>query len=456
MAVTKLWKIEDNLKRVLDYAKNPDKTDKSNYSVEELQSLKDVLAYAKDEEKTEREFYVSGINCDPYLAREQFIEIKDLYCKVDGIQAYHGYMSFKPNEITPDLCHKIGLEFAERVWGERFQVIVTTHLNTKSLHNHFVINSVSFVDGKRLQNQEKAWFIFRQVADELCKEYGLSVIEKPERNRDPYYLTMQNKAGMPTRYNLVRAAVDEAIAHSRTLGEFQQHLNAMGYKYNLSPNRRYWTVTPNEDGRPIRLYRLGDDYTNKRIRDRIEENAKNKTFLKGFTGYTPPPYHPKYDIRRVKGSLYNLYLYYCYRLGYFDKPEERQTPHKLHYLLRKDLMKVEKYSEEARLLGKHHIETTEQLVSYKESCEKEMEDLTTERKHLRNNERHKGISDAQRSEIKNKISSVSQRLSQLRKEISLCEDIAARSNDIENSVEQIRTDDEKFNQKEERINERFE
>jgi len=360
MAVTRLWEVKTRLDHVIDYATNKTKTENPNYSEEELQALSDVLAYAKDEEKTEKQFFVTGINCSAQQARNEFVSVKRNYDKLDGVQAYHGYMSFKQDEVTPELAHQIGIAFASKVWGERFQVVVTTHLNSRCLHNHFVINSISFVDGKRLQNKEKAWFIFRQVADELCKEYGLSVIEKPERNRDPYYLTMQNKAGMPTRYNLARAAVDEAIAHSRTLGEFQQHLRAMGYRYNLSPNRKYWTVTPNEDGRAIRLYRLGDEYTNRRIKERIQENARNRTFLKGFTGYTPPPYHPQYDIRRVKGSLYNLYLYYCYRLGYFDKPEERQTPHKLHYLLRKDLMKVEKYSEEARLLGKHHIETTEQ------------------------------------------------------------------------------------------------
>lgn len=379
MAVTRLWKVEDNLKRVLDYAKNPDKTEKTEYSVDELQSLKDVLAYAKDEEKTEKEFYVSGINCTPDFAREQFIKVKEMYNKTDGIQAYHGYMSFKPDEITPDLCHEIGIKFAERVWGDRFQVVVTTHLNSRCLHNHFVINSISLVDGKRLQNEEKSWRHFRHIADDICKEYELSVIEKPETHIDSRHLTAMDKAGMPTRYNLARAAVDDAIAHSRTLGEFQQHLRSMGYRYNLSPNRQYWTIIPSEDSKPIRLYRLGDEYTNKRIRERIEANARSRTFQRGFTGYTPPPYNPQYDIRRVKGSLYNLYLYYCYRLGYFDKPEERQSQHKLHYLLREDLMKVEKYSEEARLLGKHHIETTEQLVSYKESCEKEIEALTTER-----------------------------------------------------------------------------
>lgn len=456
MAVTKLWEVRNRLDRVIDYATNKSKTENPKYSEEELQALSDVLAYAKDEEKTEKQFFVRGINCSAKQARNEFVSVKRNYDKLDGIQAYHGYMSFKQDEVTPELAHQIGIAFASKVWGERFQIVVTTHLNSHCLHNHFVINSISFVDGKRLQNKEKAWFIFKQVADELCKEYGLSVIEKPERNRDPYYLTMQNKAGMPTRYNLARAAVDDAIAHSRTLGEFQQHLRSMGYRYNLSPNRQYWTIIPSEDSKPIRLYRLGDEYTNKRIRERIEANARNRTFQRGFTGYTPPPYNPQYDIRRVKGSLYNLYLYYCYRLGYFDKPEERQSQHKLHYLLREDLMKVEKYSEEARLLGKHHIETTEQLVSYKESCEKEIETLTTERKHLRNNERHKGITEVERSEIKDKISNISKRLGELRKEISLCEDIAARSQNIEKRVEHIQADDERQTKhKEEKSYEQF-
>ena len=454
MAVTKLWVVNDNLGRVIDYAKNPTKTHKPKYSKEDIQSLKDVLAYATDEEKTDKELYVTGIHCDKHNARADFVRVKRQFQKTDGIQAYHGYMSFKPNELTPDECHQIGIEFAQRMWGDKFQVIVTTHLNTKSLHNHFVVNSVSFVDGKRLHN-EKAWFIFRKVADEICAEHNLSTLDNPERFRDPYFLTEQNKQGLPTRYNLARAAIDDAIAHSRTMGEFQRNLIKLGYNYDLSKNHKYWTVRPKGSKKSIRLYRLGEEYTNKRIRERVEENARKRNFLRNFQGYTPPPYNPHYDIRKVKGSLYNLYLYYCYRLGCFDKPEQRQPPHKLHYLIRQDLMKVEKYSQEARLLGKHHIDTTEQLLLFKESCEKEMDTLTKERKHLRNQERHKDIPESERSEIKSKIATISTRLTALRKDIALCEDIAERSQELDRRTEQIRSDDEKFKTKEVMSHEQF-
>lgn len=136
----------------------------------------------KGRRKTEREFYVDGINCNPSTARDQFVTVKEQFDKEDGIQAYHGYLSFKdePN-INPNLAQKIGMEFAKRVWGDRFQVVVTTHLNTKHLHCHFVVNSVSFVDGKRMANNEKHWRYFRHIADELCRQYQLDVIENPQR-----------------------------------------------------------------------------------------------------------------------------------------------------------------------------------------------------------------------------------------------------------------------------------
>lgn len=174
MAVSKIWKVTARLDQVIDYATNPEKTAAKDYSPEQYQALADVLQYAKDEEKTEREFYVGGINCNASTARDQFVTVKEQFDKCDGIQAYHGYLSFKDEQnITPELAQQIGTEFAKRVWGDRFQVVVTTHLNTKHLHCHFVVNSVSFVDGKRMQNNEKHWRYFRHIADELCRQHQL-------------------------------------------------------------------------------------------------------------------------------------------------------------------------------------------------------------------------------------------------------------------------------------------
>ena len=197
MAVTKLWSVTERLGQVIDYATNPEKTSaniKREFSPEQYQALADVIAYAKDEEKTEREFYVEGINCNVAIAREQFITVKEQYQKTDGIQAYHGYLSFKETDISPEMAQKIGMEFANEVWGKRFQVVVTTHLNTKHLHCHFVINSISFVDGKHLWGEEKAWFKFRKVADRICEKYGLYYDPNPNRSKQSDYLTMKEKA----------------------------------------------------------------------------------------------------------------------------------------------------------------------------------------------------------------------------------------------------------------------
>lgn len=120
MAVTKLWSVTERLGQVIDYATNPEKTSaniKREFSPEQYQALADVIAYAKDEEKTEREFYVEGINCNVAIARDQFITVKEQYQKTDGIQAYHGYLSFKETDISPEMAQKIGMEFANEVWG---------------------------------------------------------------------------------------------------------------------------------------------------------------------------------------------------------------------------------------------------------------------------------------------------------------------------------------------------
>lgn len=274
MAVSKLWSVTSRLGQVIDYAANPEKTAADIYTEEQYQALRDVLSYAKDEEKTEREFFVEGINCNPATARDQFISVKKAYGKDDGIQAYHGYLSFKEQDISPELAQKIGMEFANEVWGKRFQVVVTTHLNTKHLHCHYVINSVSFVDGKRLWGDEKAWFKFRLVADCLCEKYGLYYNPNPNRSKQSSYYYKQEQAGMPSRYSMTRDAIDEAIAHSTNLKTFDYILTQMGYEHCLSDSRKYWTIVPKGYKKPIRLKSLGENYTEDAIKRRLTENQK--------------------------------------------------------------------------------------------------------------------------------------------------------------------------------------
>lgn len=467
MAVSKLWKVTERLGQVIDYATNPAKTanpegnaanPKENaapeYSPEEYQALKDVLAYAKDEEKTEREFFCEGINCNVATAREQFVTVKEQYDKTDGIQAYHGYLSFKENEVMPEQAQQIGMEFASRMWGERFQVVVTTHLNTKHLHCHFVINSVSFVDGKRLQNKEKSWYYFRHIADEICLEHKLSIVENPKLHQSPQYLTKKDEAGMPTRYNNARKAIDEAIAMSHNLKQFQYELGVMGYHSNFSPSRKFSTVTPKGDGKPIRTYRLGEDYTKERILERLIQNRDNIAFV---------PFQPKtYRIRQYRlptredkikkvGGLYGLYLHYCYKLGYLPKYKlKQQNSARLHYLLKDDLMKLDELTAQTTLLGRNHIGDTEQLFIFQQSVESEIKNLTADRTHLRNEIRRVDITDERLSAAKGEIAQISEKLKTLRKEVKLCKGIAERSGDIKSNLTQALAEEEKIQRKENR------
>lgn len=455
MAVSKIWKVTARLDRVINYAVNPEKTDARSYTPEQYQSLTDVLRYAKDEEKTEREFYVDGINCNASTARDQFVTVKEQFGKPDGIQAYHGYLSFKdePN-ITPELAQKIGVEFAQKVWGDRFQVVVTTHLNTKHLHCHFVVNSVSFVDGKRMQNNEKHWRYFRHIADELCRQHRLNVIENPKRGgRQNYYAKKLHEAGLPNLVDTARAVVDEAISKSYSYDDFKYILRQMGAELNDAPTRKYQVLTVKGFEKHIRLQRLGDEYLLPRIKERIYEN-RNKVrlepFQKGYY-YKPKQYLLITREDRIKkvGGLYGLYLHYCYKLGYLPK-YKKQNPARLHYLLREDLMKLDKLTEQVRLLGRENISNAEQLFSFKSKTESEIKSLTADRTHLRNEIRKVNIDELELSAAKEKISAIGERLKELRKEVRICDAIAERSGIIEERLTKVLADEEKIKGKENR------
>lgn len=452
MAVSKIWKVTVRLAQVIDYATDPEKTAADNFTPEQYQALADVLQYAKDEEKTEREFYVDGINCNVATARDQFVTVKAQFGKPDGIQAYHGYLSFKEEDISPDLAQKIGMEFANRVWGKRFQVVVTTHMNTKHLHCHFVVNSVSFVDGKRLANEEKAWFKFRHIADELCQQYKLYYNPNPVRGMSNSYYYNLRKAGMPDRYDRTRSAIDDAISKSRSIAEFKYVLDQIGYRYELSESLKYWTVIPKGWKKPIRMYRLGDDYTNDRIKERLREN-RDKVYLEPYQKQTYRPRQYNLATRehriRKKGGLYGLYLHYCYKLGYLPKYKQ-PNPARLHYLLREDLYKVDQLSAQVRLLGRENISTSEQLFLYKSKAEDEIKRLVADRTHLRNEIRKVNIDDDSLSTAKLKISAISDRLSELRRDIRLCNAIAERSGVMQETLATVLAEEEKSKRKENR------
>ena len=268
------------------------------------------------------------------------------------------------------------------------------------------------------------------VADRLCEKYGLYYNPNPNRSKQSSYYYKQEQAGMPSRYSITRDAIDEAIAHSTNLKTFDYILTQMGYEHCLSDSRKYWTIVPKGYKKPIRLKSLGENYTEEAIKRRLTENQK--VLIVPFAKETVRVRQYRMPTREHKiqkvGGLYGLYLYYCYRLGYLPKHNQKQqNTARLHYLLRDDLMKMDELTKQVTLLGKHQIGTDEQLYSYKRSVEDEIKTLTADRTHLRNEIRKVDISDERLSAAKMKISAISERLKELRKEVKLCDGIAKRS-----------------------------
>ena len=442
MAVCEIWDVRGRLDHPIDYAENPEKTANPKYTEADLQAMVDVMEYATNKDKTEQRYFVTGVNCDPTTARDEMMIAKAQWNDESEIVCYHGFQSFKHGEVTPEQAHEVGVKLAKKMWGDRFQVIVATHLNTDCLHNHFVVNSVSFTDGRHYHDNKANLRLLRQRSDELCREYALSVIEHPSGKKKPYALYQAEKNGMPTRDNVTRQAVDEAISKSFTLKDFDRIMAEMGYRVSFDPNRKYWTVIGKGWKRSKRLYKLGEEYTNKRIMERITENS----YAVKFSRFAKPQRTVR--VFRVKGSLKGakkigglrgLYLHYCYKLGILPK-NKKPNYARLHYLLKDDLIKMEAISQETRLLCRNRIDTVEQLLSYKGSLETEKADLLQKRKELYSKSRKTG--GEEKEAIRSQLSDLSKRLSVIRKEVRLCEGIEARNAALKEKLSTIRADEE--------------
>ena len=301
---------------MLDYAGNEGKTTNPDYNESEVQGLRDVMDYACQDYKTEKQHYVSGINCSPETARQDMIDTKKQFSKPGGIIAFHAYQSFAPGEVTPELAHEIGMKLAQETWGGRFEVVVATHLDKAHIHNHFVINSVSFKDGYKYYDNNENYDRFRVKSDKLCQQYRLSVIDEPQRGRRPSYdIYLAEQAGEPTYRSLVRADIDRVIGESLTDRQFYANLKKMGYDIKFGKDI---TVRPQGKERGLKLFRnFGEDYTMSAINRRILSH--------GIPQRTPPPPEPQ-PAKRVqfKGNIQTiqrmtgfraLYIRYYYLLG---------------------------------------------------------------------------------------------------------------------------------------------
>ena len=227
-------------------------------------NLEVVINYAKNGEKTEHGILVSGINCLPENAYEEMMLIKNNVHKEDGRLGYHFIQSFKGKEVSARQCNDIGMKLAESLWGDKYQVLVCTHVDKDNVHNHIILNSVSFVDGSKYHNSNVELALVRETNDELCKKYELSIVKTDKANKEDEIAESRiaNYNRNSGKMALIKKDIDEAIENAV---KYQDFVDELGYKgYFVKKSNNSISISTPYFNRNIRIERAFGIYCLKR------------------------------------------------------------------------------------------------------------------------------------------------------------------------------------------------
>ena len=422
MAITKIKAIKKRLDHVIDYITNPAKTSKDLY-----QELHDTIEYSKTKNMQEEQLYISTINCNKDSAYEDMMFIKKRFSKLDGILGFHAIQSFKEGEVIPEIAHEIGVKLAKEMWGDRFQVIVSTHLNTKCLHNHIFINSVSCIDGKKYYDNHKNYALLRDTSDRICEEYNLKILKEKECPKSKLKYENFVKSELKSNYmKELKEDIDFAIGQSHSYDDFLITMKKMDYVVENRAGKL--SVRRSDRTRNTRIERVfGEEYSLQNIKEKIYDwnrtivpfpearviDKKYKYSSKNKTKFR--------DIKKPKiAGIRALYFHYCYLLKIYPKKK-----HKISKELRAEIKKMDKISKEAVFLSKTGIQTEDKLIEYRNLSKIKKEELKSKKEYLWRKHK-KSKTEDEKGKIFAQITNISKEIKKINYELDLIEDIESR------------------------------
>ena len=391
-------------------------------------NLEAVINYAMNGEKTENGILISAINCLPETAYSQMMLTKKVFHKEDGRLGYHIIQSFKGNEISSEKCNKIGIELAQQLWGDKYQVLICTHTNKQNIHNHIVLNSVSFIDGSKYHNSNVEIALLLETNDDLCIKYGLDVVEtvKSNKGKDIARSRIRNYNQNEGKMELIKADIDKAIKEATKYQEFVDILNSKGYFIKKSGNSM--SILSPYYNRNIRLARtFGDNYTFENIKSRIYRNGAYQSYK---TNDDEKVYKVKiYDGIKINqekletSSFYRLYVHYLYLLG--------KLPPKIHYEERtkqyyQEIDKFNKLADEMSLICTYNLESKEDVQNLRIQYIEKVTPLKAEREKLRELYK-KATNEADKTIIQAKIDIITEDINKINSKIQTCKRIISRA-----------------------------
>ena len=353
---------------------------------------------------------------------------KEQYGKTDGILAFHGYQSFKEGEVTADIAHEIGVKFVEEMFKD-YEVVVSTHQNTNHIHNHFIINSVSFKTGKKYNNNRTNLSKLRHISDAICSEYGLSVLDEDIGYKNTY----NHKVLDNDYYKTLKEDLDNVISYSVTLKQVFERMKSLGYKVYS----RNGVITIYRDGEDrVRIENVfGEEYSKERLNQRL--------YLSKQIFFRPMPQKSIFEeyskTNKPHKGIYGLYLYYCYLLGVFPKKHHKQY---LPYSIRKEVYKLQQFSEQTQFLCNNNIITKEDLDKFVKNNNEELRILKGTRENLWKRY-HRAKTENNQTQILAEINDIQPKIKELYKYDKYCKEIIKSTEGIQNNLNNFDKDIQK-------------